>query len=108
VYEVAAFVWQLVVALVVVSEVVAAGVAAVVGDDVALAVGGSGVGTGVWGTSRGGQGGADSLPGPRCGSWSWPGRSVEYATRSGERIRTTSRNGVFSAVDGPCTLFGAW
>ena len=47
---------MLVNALLVVLEVVVAGLAAIVGGDVAVALGGSRFGMGVWGTSLGGLG----------------------------------------------------
>ena len=43
----------------------------------------------------------------RWGRWGWQGCSVECTTRSDERVRTTSHNGVSWAVDRRCGLPGA-
>jgi hypothetical protein len=43
-----------------------------------------------------------------CRWWGWRSRSVEYTTRSSERVCTFSCSFVVSAVDGLCTSFAAW
>jgi hypothetical protein len=63
--------------------------------------------TGVWGASRGKQGGADRCRGRRRRRWGWQSRSVECTTHSDERIRTTSCNGICWAVEGVGASFTA-
>jgi hypothetical protein len=78
-----------------------------VGDDGATVVD-SGYTTGVWGASRGEQGGVVHFLDRRWEQWGRQSRSIECTTRSGERVRTTSRNGVSWAVDVLCASLAAW
>jgi hypothetical protein len=88
---------------VIISRVVAAGNVAVVGGDVAAAVGAWGIVvgslciTGAGGVDWGQQGGVGGLLGRRC---SCLGSFIEYTMRSEECVCTTSRNGVSGAVEG--------
>jgi hypothetical protein len=82
-----------------------AGIDVRVDVDVAVVSSGSRCGTGDGEASWGGVGGGMSR------HWcSWDGQSsfIECTTRSDERIRTTSHNAVFRAVDWRRTSFGAW
>jgi hypothetical protein len=74
---------------------------------VAMSVGALGCVNRVWGVSWGRRGGVGGGVGRRRSWWGCLGGFVEYTTRSEERVRTTSRNGVCWAVDGVCTSFTA-
>jgi hypothetical protein len=82
VHKVTAVVCMLDETRVVISRVVAAGNVAVVGDDMAVAFGGSKCRTGDRGTSWGVLGGVGRLLGLRWEWCSWQGLSIEQTTQS--------------------------
>jgi hypothetical protein len=82
-----------------------AGVSVIDDDDVAVAFGGSRCGTGDRGANWGEQSGVGGCSGRRWRWWGWHSCSVECTTRSDERVRTTSCDAVFGAVDRRRTSF---
>ena len=105
--RVRAAVLVLVVAQVVVFRPFGSDVVAVVDGDVVAERGGWRCGTGGWWSGRGELGCLGGVLGRCWGLPSWWGGSIEYTTRSDERVRTTSCNGLSWAVDSPCTSFRA-
>ena len=95
-------------ALVAVSDVVGAGITAVVGSDVAVAMGGFEGENGGWWMSWEQRGGVGQLLARRSGFWGRQSRSVECMTCSDEHARTTSRNSVSWAVNSVGASFTAW
>ena len=63
--------------------------------------------TGARGASREAQGGVAGCIGRRWDWWGGQSCVVELTTRSGERVRATSRDGVSWAVDGASASFTA-
>jgi hypothetical protein len=84
---------------------------ATVVSDVARVVGplvGSGWVAGVWGSGGGVLGGLGRVLDRRWRWGGWLSSFVKCATRSDERVCTTSRSSVFWAVEGFCASFAAW
>ena len=92
--EVGGAVWVLAVVQIDVLGVVTAGVATVVGGDMAVAFSGSRCGTGVNGVGWGEQGGVERLLGLHLGFWGMQDRSIEQTTCSGEHVCMDLCNGV--------------
>ena len=95
-------------ALVVISDVVGAGITAVVGSEMVVAMGGSGGETGGWWMSWEQWGGVGCILGLRWESWGEQGRFVKCVTHSDERICMASCSSVFWAADSLRVLFTAW
>jgi hypothetical protein len=105
--EMAVVIWASDVAVVVVLGVVLAGVAAVIGGDVAFARAGSGCERRDWGSSWGWQGGVRGVLDQRWGWWGWQSGSVKYTTCFDEHVCSSLRNSIVWAVDCLNTSFTA-